>query len=67
MIVAGEGELAGQMPVCVLIDDVADTARIVPGKDAVQHDLGDGHLAALHFAARLEIDCVGKTSCMLGA
>src|SRR5262245_33899033 len=43
--VAGEGELAAQAAVRVLIDDAAHVVRIVAGKNAVHHDLRDRDLA----------------------
>ena len=67
MIVAGEGELARQMPVRVLIDHVADIARIIAGEGAVQDHLRDRHLAALDLAAGFEIDRVGETLLMFDA
>ena len=45
--VAGEGELAGVVPVRVLIDDAADVVRIEAGEHPVHHHLRDRDLAAL--------------------
>ncbi len=61
VIVAGESELAGQMPVCILIDDITDIAGIITGEGAIEHDLRHRHLTALDFAACFEIDRVGET------
>ena len=67
MAVAGEGELAGQMPVRILVDDVADIVRVIAGEGAVEHDLRHRDLAALDFATRFEIDRIGETLLGLGA
>ena len=56
LAVAGEGELARQMPVRVLIDHRADVLRIVRREHAVEHDLRHRLLAARRLVARLEID-----------
>ena len=66
-IVAGEGELAGQMPVRVLVDHAADVVRVVAGEGAIEHDLRHRHLSALGLAARLEIDRVGQAALVLDA
>src|SRR5262249_37744475 len=54
--VAGEGELAIETAVGVLVDDAAHRVGIFAGEDTVEHYLSDRHLAAYLFAARLEID-----------
>ena len=64
---AGEGELAGEMPVGVLINHAAHVVGIVAGEHAVHHHLRDRHLPAQRLAARLEIDRVGETLFRLGA
>ena len=56
LAVAGEGELAGQMPVRVLIHHRADVLRIIRREHAVQHHLRHRLLAARRLVARLEID-----------
>ena len=56
LAVAGEGELARQMPVRVLIDHRAHVLRIVRREHAVQHHLRHRLLAARRLVARLEID-----------
>ena len=65
--VAGEGELAGEMAVGVLIDDAADVVRIERREHAVHHHLRHRDLPAHRFAARFEIDRVGETFLGLGA
>ena len=67
IVVAGEGELAGQMAVLVLIDHAAHRVRILAGEGAVQHHLRHRDLAAHRFAARFEIDRFGETFFRLGA
>src|SRR5262249_60329507 len=65
--VAREGELAGEVPVRVLINHAAHVVGIIAGEYAVHHHLGDRYLAAHRFAARLEIDGIGETLLRLGA
>ena len=57
---AGEAELAAGGPLRALVDDAADRVRIGGVADPVQHDLSDGALAVLGFAARLVIDGFGQ-------
>ena len=65
--VAGEGELAGELAVRVLVDHAADVVRIEAGEHPVHHHLGDRDLAALHLAAGFEIDRLGEALLGLGA
>ena len=65
--VAGEGELAGELAVRVLIDHAADVVRIEAGEHPVHHHLGDRDLAALRLAAGFEIDRFGEALLRLGA
>ena len=55
------------MAVRVLIDDAADRVGIFAGERAVEHHLGDRHLAAHGLAARFEIDRLGQAFLRLGA
>src|SRR5208283_3881773 len=64
---AGEGELAGEWTVAVLIDHAADRGRIDAAADAVEHHLRDRRLAGLGLRARLEIDRLGQTAHLTGA
>src|SRR4051812_48333974 len=59
---AGEGELAGQVPVPVLVDDAADRGRVETAFHPVEHHLGDRRLPFLRLAARLEIHRLGKAA-----
>ena len=65
--VAGEGELARQMTVRILIDHAAHGSRIVAREHAVHHHLRDRDLAADRLAPRFEVDRFGKTLFLLGA
>ena len=65
--VAGEGELAGELAVRVLVDDAADVVRIEAREHPVHHHLRDRDLAALGLAARFEIDRLGEALLGLGA
>ena len=66
-VVAGEGELAGEVAMLVLIDHAAHGVRIEAGEGAVHHHLRHRDLAAHGFAAGLEIDGFGKALLGLGA
>ena len=59
---AGEGELAGERPLAVLIDDAAHGGRVDAAAHAVEHHLGHGGLSGLRLAARLEIDRLGEAA-----
>ena len=61
LALAGEGELAGEIAVRVLIDDAANVARVETREGAVDHDLRNRGLTLFRLAAALEIDRVGKT------
>ena len=65
--VAGEGELAGEMAVGVLVDHAADVVRIERREHPVHHHLRHRDLPAHRFVARFEIDRVGETFLRLGA
>ena len=52
LLLAGEGELAGERPVAVLIDDAANAGRIDAAAHPVEHDLGDGGLAVFRLRWR---------------
>ena len=67
LALAGEGELATQMPMGVLINDAADIVWIVTGEHAVDDHLRDRHLSAQRLAARFEIDGIGQALLRLGA
>src|SRR5215207_1275368 len=62
LALAGEGELAGEMPVPVLVDDAADRGRVEAALHPVQHHLGDRGLPFLGLAAGLEIDRLGEAA-----
>ena len=65
--VAGEGELAMQTTMRVLVDDPADGVGIFAGEHAIEHHLGHCHLAAHGLAARLEVDRLGQAYLRLRA
>ena len=56
LALAGEGELAGQVAVAVLVDHAADAARIEPALHAVEHHLRHRRLSLERLGAGLEID-----------
>src|SRR5579862_2245630 len=63
-IVAGERELAGVVPVLVLVDHTAHGGGIETGEGAVEYNLRHRDLAAYSFAARFEVD--GVSEALLG-
>ena len=65
--VAGEGELAGEMAVGVLVDDAADVVRVKRREHPVHHNLRHRDLRAHRLVAQFEINRVGETLLRLGA
>src|SRR5579872_5746936 len=59
---AGEGELAGEGAIAVLIDDAANIRRIKPAAYAIEHDLRDCRLTVFRLATGFEIDRLGKAA-----
>ena len=66
LAVTGEGELAGQMAIRVLINDAANIVRIEAREGAVDDHLRHGLLAFDRLAARFKIDRIGETALGLG-
>jgi hypothetical protein len=56
LALAGEGELAGEVAMPVLVDHPAHGGRVQAAADPVEDDLRDRCLPLLGLAARLEID-----------
>src|SRR5215212_2030256 len=58
--VAGKGKLAGIGAAGALIDNTANSLRVIRILDAIEDDLGHGELTHFGFGAGLEINCAGK-------
>src|SRR5205823_11902204 len=55
-VVTGEGELAGEMAVLVLVDHAAHRVRVIARENPVHDDLRNSDLAAHLLATRLEVN-----------
>ena len=60
-VIAGKGELAGVVPMLVLVNHAAHRVRIKTGEGAVHHHLRDRDLTTDGLAPGLEINRIGKT------
>ena len=66
LAVAAERKLAAIGAICVLVDHIADFARIGWVVGPVDDHLADRHLPQRRLAARLEIDCLREAEALRG-